>query len=383
MAMLKYKRRLTDAEPIETWLGFGNSKNIEELIKFNIAASGESFINSIYDEGADSGWVEATSEEWAKAIYQDVTNWVVRADGQGRGPLLRFGGKEAIMKLIDEYLENYKPRQEAIDEALAEASKTEVNVEIPAEVKAEDAKAEYVDTFLKERIYYLVGRDLYSATVGTRSFQGETIQDVKKFILKEKSGARAEDAKKVKETRIIPSGRDIEACKQDINKLREQLSRDRFKKEFGEGEVHKLKQKYNFPADSKGGKEIQNMIDEFEGFIHDSCARLNDGESEWEIVITPIGKAPTNLYTILRGEKIIEQFASIDPKVANRRFAEVKQKHGVREAEDARQNSRATLLSRIEKLRERRARGKIDSEQYYYDLERYEEELRDLDRAGL
>lgn len=104
-----------DAKPIN-WFQYDGSTKFEEMLKFNIAASVESFVNSIYDLGEESGWVTASDEEWAEAVYKDVTTWFNANGRVYKSNVLRFGGRAAIMSLIYDYLEHYEDRKEAIAE---------------------------------------------------------------------------------------------------------------------------------------------------------------------------------------------------------------------------------------------------------------------------
>lgn len=73
---------------------------LKEQIKSNI----EMFVNSIYDNGEDSGWLKATLEDWIKAVYEETINWY---DDDGfcyRSHVNRFNGKDNLIKLIKEEL---------------------------------------------------------------------------------------------------------------------------------------------------------------------------------------------------------------------------------------------------------------------------------------
>lgn len=66
---------------------------IEEAIELNV--------NSIYDLGNESGWLDASFEQWVKATYNEITNW--KSDGLGcsyQSNENRFVGKERIIERI-------------------------------------------------------------------------------------------------------------------------------------------------------------------------------------------------------------------------------------------------------------------------------------------
>lgn len=69
----------------------------------------EMFVNSIYDNGKESGWVTATEKEWVYAVYTELTTtkrvdfgaWCIQYDS----PVNRFDGKEDLINRIRPILE--------------------------------------------------------------------------------------------------------------------------------------------------------------------------------------------------------------------------------------------------------------------------------------
>lgn len=76
------------------------------ITRDEIESTIEMFVNSIYDEGEDSGWLNATLEEWLNAVYLDLTNcknvdgciWTSNEN--------RFDGKSNIINRIKPLLKN-------------------------------------------------------------------------------------------------------------------------------------------------------------------------------------------------------------------------------------------------------------------------------------
>lgn len=69
----------------------------------------EMFVNSIYDNGTESGWATATEKEWVYAVYTELTTtkrvdfgtWCI----QYESPVNRFDGKEDLINRIRPILE--------------------------------------------------------------------------------------------------------------------------------------------------------------------------------------------------------------------------------------------------------------------------------------
>lgn len=101
-------------ENVSRWTYYEDSRELEKKIKYNIAVATEGFVNSIYDLGEASGWVTASDEEWAQAVYDEVIIGVNFGGSYNPDNSLRFFGKNKIMNLIHYYLDNYSDRLEAI-----------------------------------------------------------------------------------------------------------------------------------------------------------------------------------------------------------------------------------------------------------------------------
>lgn len=69
----------------------------------------EMFVNSIYDNGKESGWVTASEKEWIYAVYTELTTtkrmdfgtWCI----QYESPVNRFDGKDNLINQIRPILE--------------------------------------------------------------------------------------------------------------------------------------------------------------------------------------------------------------------------------------------------------------------------------------
>lgn len=82
------------------------------ITKMEIESAVEGFVNCIYDctdeNGFDeSGWSDATFDEWLKATYEELITW--KTDNHGsywHSNVNRFEGKENILKKIEPVLIN-------------------------------------------------------------------------------------------------------------------------------------------------------------------------------------------------------------------------------------------------------------------------------------
>lgn len=64
----------------------------------------ELFVNAIYDEPNESGWQEATLEEWKQAVYEELTTWKTVNGCSWYSSENRFDGKSKIMKTIEPWI---------------------------------------------------------------------------------------------------------------------------------------------------------------------------------------------------------------------------------------------------------------------------------------
>lgn len=60
----------------------------------------ELFVNSIYDNGDDSDWLNASLEEWIYAVYEELITWKTTEGLSYHSNENRFEGKENILKRI-------------------------------------------------------------------------------------------------------------------------------------------------------------------------------------------------------------------------------------------------------------------------------------------
>lgn len=75
----------------------------------------ELFVNSIYDNGPESDWADASLEDWQKAVYEELVTW--KTDNKGsywHSNENRFVGKDSLMKRITPMIK--KRLQELEDE---------------------------------------------------------------------------------------------------------------------------------------------------------------------------------------------------------------------------------------------------------------------------
>ena len=66
----------------------------------------ELFVNCIYDDGEDSGWLDATLEDWIKAVYEELTTWKTIGGWSYHSNENRFEGKSNIINRIKPLLKN-------------------------------------------------------------------------------------------------------------------------------------------------------------------------------------------------------------------------------------------------------------------------------------
>lgn len=75
------------------------------VTRMEIESATEMFVNSIYDNGDESGWVEATLEQWIDAVYKELVTW--KTDNRGtywHSNENRFEGREDLVKKIKPYV---------------------------------------------------------------------------------------------------------------------------------------------------------------------------------------------------------------------------------------------------------------------------------------
>lgn len=77
----------------------------------------ELFVNSIYDCGESSGWLDATFEEWINAVYNELATWKNDDGCCWKSNVNRFDGKENICNRIKPLL--HKRLEELKDEGYA------------------------------------------------------------------------------------------------------------------------------------------------------------------------------------------------------------------------------------------------------------------------
>ena len=66
----------------------------------------ELFVNSIYDNGPESDWTQASFQTWVDAVYEELVTW--KTDSKGsywHSNENRFVGKEQIIKRITPMIE--------------------------------------------------------------------------------------------------------------------------------------------------------------------------------------------------------------------------------------------------------------------------------------
>ena len=100
---------------VEKWFGLGESRKLEEQVKYNIAMACEGGLNTYYDGNNDE---KMTRQEWREYIYNTLQMCLESeycADlSENASNHLRFYGKANTLKLIDEFLYNYEDVQEYI-----------------------------------------------------------------------------------------------------------------------------------------------------------------------------------------------------------------------------------------------------------------------------
>ena len=60
----------------------------------------ELYVNCIYDDGENSDWLDATMEEWEKAVYEELVTWKTVNGHSYHSNENRFVGKDNIMKRV-------------------------------------------------------------------------------------------------------------------------------------------------------------------------------------------------------------------------------------------------------------------------------------------
>lgn len=102
-------------------------KKMKRITKQEMKSAIELFVNCIYDEdfhGYESGWANATLNEWADAVYKELITW---KDDNGccyHSHENRFDGKEQIYKSIIPLI------KERLNELKKEIQKDGLNIEI-------------------------------------------------------------------------------------------------------------------------------------------------------------------------------------------------------------------------------------------------------------
>lgn len=76
------------------------------ITRDEIESTIEMFVNSIYDEGEDSGWLNATLEEWLNAVYKELTSWKSIDGCCYQSNENRFDGTNNIKSRIKPLLKN-------------------------------------------------------------------------------------------------------------------------------------------------------------------------------------------------------------------------------------------------------------------------------------
>lgn len=70
------------------------------ITKEEIEGAIELFVNSIYDSNGDSGWEEATEQQWLDAVYNELITWKNDNGCCWHSNVNRFDGKENIYARI-------------------------------------------------------------------------------------------------------------------------------------------------------------------------------------------------------------------------------------------------------------------------------------------
>ena len=70
------------------------------ITRDEIESTIEMFVNSIYDEGKNSGWFTASLEEWTNAVYNELATWKTIGGWSHHSNENRFEGKENIIKRV-------------------------------------------------------------------------------------------------------------------------------------------------------------------------------------------------------------------------------------------------------------------------------------------
>lgn len=70
------------------------------ITREEIETTTEMFVNSIYDEGEQSGWLTASLEDWMEGVYKELVTWKTEGGCSYESNENRFVGREEIMKKI-------------------------------------------------------------------------------------------------------------------------------------------------------------------------------------------------------------------------------------------------------------------------------------------
>ena len=76
------------------------------ITREEIESTIELFVNSIYDCHGESGWEDATEDQWINAVYNELVTWKNDNGCCYESNENRFDGKENIIKRIKPILRN-------------------------------------------------------------------------------------------------------------------------------------------------------------------------------------------------------------------------------------------------------------------------------------
>lgn len=60
----------------------------------------EMFVNCVYDNGKNSGWMDASFDDWVEVVYRELTTWKSKGWSMWESKENRFDGKESIVNRI-------------------------------------------------------------------------------------------------------------------------------------------------------------------------------------------------------------------------------------------------------------------------------------------
>lgn len=76
------------------------------ITRDEIESTIEMFVNSIYDEGEESGWLNASLDRWIEVVYKELTSWKSVSGSYWTSNENRFDGKANIINRIKPLLKN-------------------------------------------------------------------------------------------------------------------------------------------------------------------------------------------------------------------------------------------------------------------------------------